>query len=78
MSSDDPATLWIDELRNADEAAARKLWNHFAGRLYEMGRKKLRPETRRVYDGEDAALSAFQHTFPELTGKVFLFWKGER
>jgi DNA-directed RNA polymerase specialized sigma24 family protein len=59
LSSDDPVTLWIDELRNADEAAARKLWNHFVARLYELGRKKLRPETRRVYDEEDAALSAF-------------------
>jgi DNA-directed RNA polymerase specialized sigma24 family protein len=59
QSSDDPVTLWIDELRNADEAAARNLWNRFVTRLYELGRKKLRPETRRVYDEEDAALSAF-------------------
>jgi hypothetical protein len=59
LSSDDPVTLWIDELRNADEAAARKLWNHFVTRLYELGRQKLRPETRRVYDEEDAAQSAF-------------------
>ena len=59
LSSDDPVTLWIDELRNADEAAARNLWNHFVTRLYELGRKKLRPETRRVYDEEDAAQSAF-------------------
>ncbi len=62
MSRNDPVTLWIGELRNADEAAARKLWNHFFNRLYELGRKKLRPETRRVYDEEDAAQSAF-HSF---------------
>ena len=36
----------------------RNLWNHFVTRLYELGRKKLRPETRRVYDEEDAAQSA--------------------
>jgi hypothetical protein len=59
MTRDDPVTLWLDELRNADEAAARKLWNHFFTRLCEVARKKLRPETRRVYDEEDAALSAF-------------------
>jgi RNA polymerase sigma factor (sigma-70 family) len=59
LSSDDPVTLWIDELRHADDAAARKLWNHFVTRLYELGRKKLRPEMRRVYDEEDAAQSAF-------------------
>lgn len=33
MSTDDPVTLWIDELRNADEAAAQKLWNYFVARL---------------------------------------------
>jgi DNA-directed RNA polymerase specialized sigma24 family protein len=59
MSNDDPVPLWIEELRNADQAAARNLWNHFVSRLYELGRKKLRPETRRVYDEEDAAQSAF-------------------
>jgi DNA-directed RNA polymerase specialized sigma24 family protein len=67
LSSDDPVTLWIDELRNADEAAARKLWNHFFVRLYELGRKKLRPETRRVYDEEDAAQSAFQSVCAGIT-----------
>lgn len=60
MSSDDPVSMWIDELRNANDAAAQNLWNHFVGRLYALGRKKLRLETRRVYDEEDAALSAFQ------------------
>ena len=62
MSREDPVTLWIDELRHADPGAARKLWNHFFSRLYEQGRKKLRPETRRVYDEEDAVQSAF-HSF---------------
>jgi hypothetical protein len=47
LSSVDPVTLWIEKLRNADAAAARNLWNHFVARLYELGRKKLRPETRR-------------------------------
>jgi DNA-directed RNA polymerase specialized sigma24 family protein len=59
MSSDDPVTLWIDELRLADAAAAQRLWNHFFSRLYQLGRAKLRLQTRRVYDEEDAALSAF-------------------
>lgn len=59
MSSDDPVSLWINELRHADQPAAQKLWHHFVGRLYELSRKKLRPETRRVYDEEDVAQSAF-------------------
>ncbi len=77
MSNDDSVTLWIEELRNADQAAARNLWNHFVSRLYELGRKKLRPETRRVYDEEDAAQSAFHSVcagiaagrFPALTAR---------
>jgi RNA polymerase sigma factor (sigma-70 family) len=59
ISSDDPVSVWINELRNADESAARKLWNHFVSRLYESARRKLRSETRRVYDEEDVAQSAF-------------------
>ena len=59
MSNDDPITLWMNQLRSADELAANKLWNHFILRLQELARKKLSPLTRRVYDEEDAALSAF-------------------
>ena len=81
MSIDDPVTLWIEELRNADAAAARNLWNHFVARLYELGRKKLRPETRRVYDEEDAAQSAFHSVcagiaagrFPDLGSRENLW-----
>lgn len=81
MSSEDPVTLWIDELRNADEAAARKLWHHFVSRLYESARKKLRPQTRRVYDEEDAAQSAFHSAcagiaagrFPDLQDRESLW-----
>ena len=56
----DPITVWIDELRESDDAAAAKLWNHFMRRLYDVALAHLRPETRRVYDEEDAAQSAFK------------------
>jgi RNA polymerase sigma factor (sigma-70 family) len=81
MSSDDPVSVWIDELRCADEAAAQKLWTHFVSRLYDLGRRKLRLQTRRVYDEEDAALSAFHSVcvgisagrFPELQDRDSLW-----
>lgn len=81
MSRDDPVTHWIDELRRAEEAAAQNLWNHFVSRLYELGRNKLRPETRRVYDEEDAAVSAFHSVcagiaagrFPDLRDRESLW-----
>jgi DNA-directed RNA polymerase specialized sigma24 family protein len=59
-SSDDPVTLWIDQLRAADDSAAHNLWNHFVSRLYDAARKKLSLRTRSLYDEEDAAQSAFQ------------------
>lgn len=59
-SSDDPVTLWIDQLRAADDSAAHNLWNHFVSRLYDAARKKLSLRTRSLYNEEDAAQSAFQ------------------
>ncbi len=77
-----PITLWIEELRAADEDAATKLWNHFVRRLCESARRLLRPDTRPAYDEEDAALSAFNSLcggivngrFPDLQDRDGL-WK---
>ena len=59
IHTDEPVTRWIDELRQGDQSAARQVWEHFVGRLCSATKGKLRPETRRVYDEEDAAQSAF-------------------
>ena len=82
MPEETPITLWIEELRAADEEAAAKLWNHFIGHLHESARHQIRPETRPVYDEEDAALSAFNSVcrgivegrFPDLRDRESL-WK---
>lgn len=74
-------TLWLRELRTADEEAAQKLWIHFVSRLCALGRKRLSPETRRVYDEDDAALSAFHSVcvgiragrFPDLQDRDSLW-----
>ena len=81
MSSDDPVTIWIEELRRSDQEAAQHLWNHFVSRLYELSRHKLGTDSRRVYDEEDAALSAFhsvcaglgQGRFPDLRDRNSLW-----
>jgi len=57
---DDPVSLWIDQLRNANEGAARRVWEHFSSRLFAIARRKLRLDTRRVYDEEDAVQSMFR------------------
>lgn len=81
MVNEDPVSLWIEQLRASDEVAARRVWEHFAARLYLMARRKLRPETRRVYDEEDAALSMFESVcsgmaagrFPDLQNRDSLW-----
>jgi len=60
MSEDDPVTIWLEGLRKGDDSAARKMWSHFVSRLYEVTKNKIHPDTRRVYDEEDAAQSAFR------------------
>lgn len=77
----DPVTIWIDELRQSDENAARNIWQHFVLRLQASARKKLRLSTRQLYDEEDAAQSAFHSLcagisngrFPELGDRQSLW-----
>lgn len=57
--TEEPISLWMDELREADPGAAEKLWNHFFERLLVAAGGMLDPRVRRVYNEEDAALSAF-------------------
>lgn len=59
MTPDEPVSIWIESLRQGDDSAARKIWEHFVLRLQNAARGRINPETRRVYDEEDAAQSAF-------------------
>lgn len=52
-------TGWIDQLVDGNEQAARELWGHVSARVCEFARQKLDPMTRRRYDENDAANSAF-------------------
>ena len=71
MADDNPITLWIDQLRQGDELAARNLWEHFFRRLHESTRLKLKLATRPVYDEEDAAQSAFRSVFAGIVAGRF-------
>ncbi|MEM9366125.1 MAG: ECF-type sigma factor [Planctomycetota bacterium] len=59
MNEEDPVSVWLDELKQGDQSAARHLWQHFVLRLQSLARQKLHPDSRRVYDEEDAAASVF-------------------
>lgn len=63
QQSQDPATgtvtHWIHRLQSGDQQAVEPLWNEYFPRLVALARKSLRPNPSRVFDEEDAALSAF-------------------
>lgn len=52
-------TRWIDQLSDGNAQAAEQLWQHISARVREFARQKLDPYTRRRYDENDAANSAF-------------------
>ena len=56
----EPVSLWIEQLASADQDAAGRLWAHFCQRLMVFARNRMSPSTRRIYDEEDAAVSAFR------------------
>lgn len=58
--SQEPVSLWIEQLASADHDAASRLWAHFCQRLMVFARGRMSPSTRRIYDEEDAAVSAFR------------------
>lgn len=52
-------TAWIDQLSDGNEQVAEQLWQHISARVREFARQKIDAETRRRYDEDDAANSAF-------------------
>ena len=76
-TAEEPVSLWIEQLSAADPQAAHRLWEHFCRRLMNFARGRLKAETRRIYDEEDAALSAFRslcrgieaQRFPEISDR---------
>ncbi|MGE3817953.1 MAG: ECF-type sigma factor [Isosphaeraceae bacterium] len=56
-----PVTRWLIELRQGDEAAAGRLWDHLHRRLLTLAEREVAHKAPSGFDGEDVALSAF-HT----------------
>lgn len=62
MSADFDVSQWIDQLKQGDQDAVRRLWEKYQPRLVNLAAARLRGANRRVADEEDVALSAF-HSF---------------
>ena len=59
MELDESVTIWIDGLRDGDDASAQQLWERYFAQLVRIAGSKLPRGVRREFDEEDVALSAF-------------------
>ena len=68
MSYEDSVTIWISGIKAGDNADIQRLWDRYFGRLVRLAGAKLPAHSRRAFDEEDVALSAFQ-SFCERAGR---------
>ena len=77
----DAVTVWLNQLRAGESAAARPLWEKYFHRLVGLARTRLHNTAHRAGDEEDVALSAFDSfcrnaeagRFPDLTDRDSLW-----
>jgi DNA-directed RNA polymerase specialized sigma24 family protein len=62
MSTDDSVTCWLEGIKLGDGADIQRLWDRYFERLVRLAGSRLPVHTRRAFDEEDVALSAF-HSF---------------
>ena len=60
MSGEGTITHWVRQLEDADQEAARQLWQRYYQELVELARKRLGTTPRRASDEEDVALSVLR------------------
>jgi RNA polymerase sigma factor (sigma-70 family) len=81
MSSTDPVTLWISQLKEGRRTAVGLLLQRYFGRLVQLARARLRARPGLADADEDVALSAFKSLclgaergcFPQLDDRADLW-----
>jgi DNA-directed RNA polymerase specialized sigma24 family protein len=68
VSDDASVSHWLDGLKAGDQADIERLWDRYFLKVVALARMKLPARTRREFDEEDVALSAF-HSFCERAGR---------
>jgi DNA-directed RNA polymerase specialized sigma24 family protein len=68
MESENSVSLWLDGLREGNDADVKRLWDRYFRRLVNLASTRLPGHARRVTDEEDVALSAF-HSFCDRVGR---------
>jgi DNA-directed RNA polymerase specialized sigma24 family protein len=68
VTEDASVSRWLDGLKAGDDADIARLWERYFRKLVALARAKLPARTRREFDEEDVALSAF-HSFCARAGR---------
>jgi DNA-directed RNA polymerase specialized sigma24 family protein len=68
VSNELSVTCWLDGLKAGNHQDIERLWTRYFQRLVRLAGARLPAHSRRVFDEEDVALSAF-HSFCERAGR---------
>jgi DNA-directed RNA polymerase specialized sigma24 family protein len=60
MKNDAISISWLEKLREGNEQAACRLWDHFFSQLLSLTRNQLRNSSRTMADEEDIVVSAIK------------------
>ena len=74
-------TVWLDQVKQGNDEAARRLWDRYFPDLVKLARRRLAGTPRRMEDEEDVALSvldsfcraADKGRFPDLKDRHSLW-----
>jgi RNA polymerase sigma factor (sigma-70 family) len=77
----DSVTLWLEQVKQGNDEAARRLWDRYFPELVKLARRRLAGIPRRMEDEEDVALSvldsfcraADKGRFPDLKDRHSLW-----
>jgi DNA-directed RNA polymerase specialized sigma24 family protein len=68
VANQNSVTLWIDGIKAGDGSDIERLWDRYFERLVRLAAARLPAHSRRSFDEEDVALSAFQ-SFCDRAGR---------
>lgn len=63
MEAEESVSVWMEQLKAGDAAAAQLLWDRYFVQLVGVARKRMYGAARALADEEDVALSAFKSFF---------------
>jgi DNA-directed RNA polymerase specialized sigma24 family protein len=68
VENQNSVTIWIDGIKAGDGSDIERLWDRYFERLVRLAAARLPAHSRRSFDEEDVALSAFQ-SFCDRAGR---------